>query len=292
MLHLLLPLLAVSAGALVVPLKAADPAKSLAGQRLELANGLGSLDVGEILQTTQSKTLVVLGTHAADFNACEYIQKLRFYLPRLKAAGVDRCMMVVNGEQKQASKLAALLDLPDEVELLSDPTGEAGRRFGCDRGFRPDDNNLNPYVKLTVVGLGFGPPWQTLPPVLAGYFGSPDGKRDWIEAAMRQNELNGRTPAALTLGADGAVLANKFDDLPLDWGVRPFELATLRLQNLKDVQLAHYGELKPADDRCLTQLGGCAVVGPGGSPLFSWVDRGLCDVADFEALLAALEVSL
>ena len=51
------------------------------------------------------------------------------------------------------------------------------------------------------------------------------------------------------------VLGNKFDDLPLDWGVRPFELATLRLQTLKDVQLAHYDDLKPADDRCLTQLG-------------------------------------
>ena len=75
----------------------------------------------------------------------------------------------------------------------------------------------------------------------------------------------------------------------LDWGVRPFELATLRLQNLKDVQLAHYDELKPGDDRCLTQLGGCAVVGPGGAPLYSWVDRGLCDVPDFEALLEEVD---
>ena len=286
----LLPLLAARAAALVVPMKAANPTKSLTGQRLERANGAGSIDVGAILQTTQSKTLVVLGTHAADFNACEYMQKVRFYLPRLAEAGVDRYLFVVNGDARQASKLAELLDLPDEVELLADPTGAAGRRFGCDRGFRPDDAELNPYVKLAVVGLGFGPPWQTLPPVLAGYFGSPNGKRDWIEAAMRQNELAGRTPAALTLGADGAIVANKFDNVPLDWGVRPFELATLRLQNLKDVQLAHYDELKPADDRCLTQLGGCAVVGPGGAPLYSWVDRGLCDVPDFEALLEAIDV--
>ena len=41
--------------------------------------------------------------------------------------------------------------------------------------------------------------------------------------------------------------------------------------------------------RCLTQLGGCAVVGEGGEPLFSWVDQGLCDVPDFELqLLEAL----
>jgi len=38
-----------------------------------------------------------------------------------------------------------------------------------------------------------------------------------------------------------------------------------------------------------TQLGGCAVVGAGGEPLYSWVDGGLCDlVPDFELLLDAL----
>ena len=82
-------------------------------------------------------------------------------------------------------------------------------------------------------------------------------------------------------------MANKFDDTPLvsSWGVRPFELATLRLQNLIGVQGQNWEELKPVDDRCLTQLGGCSVVGPGGESLFSWVDRGLCDVPDFDELL-------
>ena len=58
-------------------------------------------------------------------------------------------------------------------------------------------------------------------------------------------------------------MANKFDDFPLvgGWGRRPLELATLRLQNLVDVQFKHWDALKPVDDRCLTPLGGCAVVG-------------------------------
>ena len=51
------------------------------------------------------------------------------------------------------------------------------------------------------------------------------------------------------------------------------------------IQMSHWDELKPVDDRCLTQLGGCAVVGPGGAPLFSWVDEGLCDLPDFEEML-------
>ena len=46
--------------------------------------------------------------------------------------------------------------------------------------------------------------------------------------------------------------------------------------------------LKPVDDRLLTQLGGCTVVGPGGTPLFNWLDRGLCDVVDFEEVVEAI----
>ena len=76
--------------------------------------------------------------------------------------------------------------MPDDVELFFDPTGEAGRQFGVSRGFRPDDAGLSPYVKLFVVGIGLGPPWGTLLPVLRGYVGAPSGKRDWIEACMQQ----------------------------------------------------------------------------------------------------------
>jgi len=141
-----------------------------------------------------------------------------------------------------------------------------------------------------VVGLGFGPPWGTLVPVLKGYVGSAGGKRDWIEAAMQQAQRKGRFPAPLELSDDGAtIVRNAFDDAPLvsDWGVRPFELATMRLQNLI-MQIQRYGALGPKDPRCLTQLGGCTVVGADGEALYSWVDRGLCDVPDFEDVLAAV----
>ena len=107
---------------------------------------------------------------------------------------------------------------------------------------------------------------------------------------MQQAQQQGRIPAPLELSADGStIVANAFDNTPLlsGWARRPFELATLRLQNLI-MQAKHWGALKPADSRCLTQLGGCAVVGAGGSPLYSWVDRGLCDVPDMEELLEAL----
>jgi hypothetical protein len=161
--------------------------------------------------------------------------------------------------------------------------------FGVSRGWRPDDDALSPYLKLYLMLFGIGPPC-TLPAVITGYLGNPSGRHDWIESALAQGQTAGRWPTnALELSADGAVLANKFDELPLvgSWGRRPLELATLRLQNLK-AAFDNWSALKPDEERCLTQLGGCAVVGDGGAPLYSWLDNGICDTADFHEMLDAL----
>jgi hypothetical protein len=275
---------------LVVPLPAARPATALKGMMLPRVRDGEQIDVGAVLASSTGRTLCVLGSHAADFNTIEYAQRVRAFWPQLREKGIDRCLMVVNGEASSCAKLAELLELPEAVELLADPAGEAGRRFGVSRGFRPDDAGLSPNLKLFVVGIGLGPPWGTLPAVLAGYVGNPRGRREWIETALLQGQLAGRWPPVLELGEDKSMLRNKFDDFPLlgGWGRRPLELATLRLQNLIGLQVLRWGELKPTDRRCLTQLGGCTVVGPGGEPLFSWVDQGLCDIPDMHDVLGAL----
>ena len=273
---------------LSVPVSAARPAASLAGVSLSRVSNGEQVDLGAALAATTGKTMLVCGTHAADFNTIEYAQQVRHFLPRLQEKGVDRIIMVINSEVSACSRLAQLLDLPSDpaIELFSDPTGVAGRRFGVSRGWRPDDAGLSPFIKLFVVGIGLGPPWGTLPAVLTGYFGNPGGRRAWIEASLKQGQLAGRWPSVLELGESGSIVASKFDTFPLlsSWGRRPFELATLRLQSLVGIQIGHWDALKPADDRCLTQLGGCAVVGPGGEPLYSWVDAGLCDVPDMHEL--------
>ena len=284
----LLAALSASCSALTVPLAAASPATSLSGISLASRDGQTVSLADALTSTEHEKTMLVFGTHAADFNTVEYLQRVKFYLPRLRDKGVGRQIVVVNGDVAQITKLGELLDMPAEVEILADPTGDAGRLFGVSRGFRPDDAKLSPFLKLFVVGIGLGPPWGTLWPVLTGYFGSPSGKRDWIEASLRQGQLQGRWPNPLELSGD-KIVGNAFDNTPLlgGWGRRPFELATLRLQNLI-MQGQNWEALKPRDDRCLTQLGGCTVVGAGGAPVYSWVDRGLCDVPDFEEVLEAL----
>ena len=54
------------------------------------------------------------------------------------------------------------------------------------------------------------------------------------------------------------------------------------------VSLAKWDELQPADDRCLTQLGGLVAV-RDGKVVYEWKDNGICAVAHFEDLLKALD---
>ena len=285
--------------ALVVPLSAANPTKSLegislprvildsdnAGQNESLVNLVEELKSGN----NDKRTMVVFGTHAGDFNTIEYLQKIRFSFEELQSkGGIGKIIVVVNGAPDQIKLLAGLLDPPESIEFLSDPSGKAGRSFGVDRGFRPDDDSLSPFAKQFATGIGIGPPWMTLPAVLPGYTGDPNGKRDWIEESLKQGQLQGRWPSVLELDEEQNILSNKFDEAPVglgNWGRRPFELATLRLQSLIGIQIQNWSKLKPVDDRCLTQLGGCTVVESDGSAIYSWVDRGLCDVPDMDNLL-------
>uniref|UniRef100_A0A7S4F4T7 Uncharacterized protein n=1 Tax=Chrysotila carterae TaxID=13221 RepID=A0A7S4F4T7_CHRCT len=129
-------------------------------------------------------------TLSADFNMVEYLQKLRHYAPALREKGVERTLVTVNGSPESCLKLSTLLDLPEEIELFSDPSGAAGRAFGVSRGWLPDEN-LSPYLKLfgMLFGLGAG---GTLPSVIAGYIGNPWGTADWIESALAQGQAAGR----------------------------------------------------------------------------------------------------
>ena len=236
----------------------------------------------------------MFGTYAADFNAIEYGQRVRSYLPLLEAKGVEAVRVVLNADPPSCEALAKMLDLPSSVELLSDPSGAAGRAFGVGTGFRPDDSDMSPYLKLFAMLLGLGAP-LTLPYVIAGYIGNPFGSSQWIVDALSVGQQQGRWPGnVLELnGVTGEVEANKFAELPVvgSWGRRPLELATLRLQNMVGISIAHWSELAPDLDRhpqVLTQLGGCLVLDADGSVKFEWRDPGICAVAPFEEILRSL----
>lgn len=238
-------------------------------------------------------SLLVLGTYAADFNAIEYAQRLRYYLPDLKKRGVSKFGMVLNCEEEAAKALCESVDLPSDVEIFIDPTGYAGRAYGVGKGWRPDDEQMSPYLKLFGMLWGLGA-WATLPAVIGGYIGNPFRAQPWIEDALAVGQLKGRWPnTALELEeGSGKVKVNKFAELPLvgSWPRRPLELATLRLQNMLDISIKNWDALKPSDDALksgvLTQLGGCIIHdSTTGTPVFEWKDPGICAVANFEDIL-------
>ena len=57
-------------------------------------------------------------------------------------------------------------------------------------------------------------------------------------------------------------------------GLRPFELATVRLQNMMGGIIANWGSLKPADDELLVQQGG-AVIFDSDEVSYFFRDKGI-----------------
>ena len=251
----------------------------------------GTVDVGEFL--SKEKAFVVFGTYAADFNAIEYGQRLRYYWPKLAAEkGIQKCAFLLNCQPSAAVTLAEAVDLPNSIELWVDNTGEVGRKFGVGLGWLPDEKEINPFLKLFGMLWGLGA-WATLPAVIGGYIGNPFVGQPWIEDALAVGQRQGRWPdTALELSADkSSVLVNKFSELPLvgEWPRRPLELATLRLQSMLGISLAKWKELAPDEDALeagvLTQLGGCLITDEKGKVLFEHRDPGICAVANFETIL-------
>jgi hypothetical protein len=237
--------------------------------------------------------------------------------------------LVLNCESESAKKLADLVDLPCDVsndngvELMVDPMGSAGKAFGVGTGWRPDDKDISPYVKLFGMLFGLGvsessalplylmhvhvqnlrivaisQAWATLPAVIGGYIGNPFKPQPWIEDAMAVGQRKGRWPdSGLVLDeANGEVVTNKFSELPVvgSWPRRPLELATLRLQNMLDISIKNWNELAPNDASLgagvLTQLGGCVVCDESGNAIFEWKDPGICAVCNFEDILDKIPI--
>ena len=193
--------------------------------------------------------------------------------------------------------MAELVDLDtSKVDIFVDNTGEVGKKWGVGRGWLADDDGVNPFLKLFGMLWGLGA-WATLPAVIGGYIGNPFKPQGWIEDALAVGTRKGRFPTnALDLDSNGAVLVNKFSELPVvgDWPRRPLELATLRLQSMMGISLKEWKKLAPNEEALeagvLTQLGGCMVVdGASGETLFEWKDPGICAVANFEDVVSKLK---
>lgn len=273
-------------------------ANGIKGINVQPIDGSEKIALEDYLKN-DGKSLFVFGTYAADFNAIEYAQRLRYYLPILeKECGVTKFGVLLNCEPDAALALADVVDLDTaKVDLFVDNTGAAGREWGVGRGWLPDNEDVNPYLKLFGMLWGLGA-WATLPAVIGGYIGNPFVPQGWIEDALAVGQNKDRWPGtALELSEDGkSVAVNKFSELPVvgAWPRRPLELATLRLQSMIGISLKDWEQLAPNEEALnagvLTQLGGCIVVdGSTLETVYDWKDPGICAVANFEDIVKKLK---
>jgi len=122
---------------------------------IDVAGG-STIDLSETILAQPGPTMLILGTYGADFNAIEYAQRLKHYLPAIKEKGVLNFVFVLNASPAVCLEFKRLLEVPDEVKIVSDSSGAVGRAFKVNRGWRPDDSELNPYAKLFGMFFGLG----------------------------------------------------------------------------------------------------------------------------------------
>ncbi|CAM9485224.1 unnamed protein product [Ectocarpus fasciculatus] len=221
------------------------------------------------------KTIVAFFTHTADFNSWEYAQKLRHYLPQIDDAGVG-VVGVSLGTVDAARDFCAETGFPLD-NMFMDAKGQAYSALGFSNGFEPrlpGDRKINPYLRLLPMLAGIGSP-GTIQAVLKGYVGDPNSNADWISSAL-------------------SMVDNKEFDFLGTRGSRPLEVATLRLQNMRQI-VTKWNKLAPPDKELITQQGG-TVVFEGRDKIYSFKDKasilGILVYTDVLEMLKTIGVKL
>lgn len=272
-------------------------AQALAGiEVMELQSGTKTpaaqlLTAGE----SQSSSVFFL-THWGDFNSWEVAQQVRTAV-RVGRMNGPSVSLVGIGSPESGRKFAEMLELPSSVKLYADPTGACHSALHFSRGALPQyAASLNPYFRVFLMLLGVGSP-GTIVTVLGGYFG--DGSKSaeakaWIDESLRQGAIRGRWPTSVPrLPGDGKMLnlaevgSGVWDEAFGKDGLRPFELATVRLQNMVGGIIAHWKELQPADDELLVQQGGALVTNAAGEAVYFYRDKGILTYVPMEEAIAA-----
>jgi len=226
-----------------------------------------STPVSSLFGTGRQRTFLALLTHFGDLTSFEYVQRLVGNLSQLEASGA-RVIVVGIGSPANARAFCAETSFPVEY-VYADPDAACYRALGMYQGFARDVNGVNPYAKLLAMLAGIGSP-GTLQAVLRGYIGDRRKKIDtWAAQVIR------------------LVDPELFNILGKDYS-RPFELATVRLQNMISI-IPRWNDLAPVDTpELLTQQGGTLVFDCAEARvLFAHRDSGILCYADVEEAVAA-----
>mmetsp|Transcript_3414 Transcript_3414/g.5641 ORF Transcript_3414/g.5641 Transcript_3414/m.5641 type:complete len:778 (-) Transcript_3414:38-2371(-) len=259
-----------------------------------MATFQNTIPLGDILQKYSSPLILSCLTHFGDFNAWELTQQ---YMAAIDSGKLKRPIVLVGiGSIESAQKFSDDLDLrqkyQDRITLVADETGAVTDALGCYKGWltlekshadRWQQTQINPYVRLLGMIFGFGSP-GTIPQVLYGYVGdlmNSNGSfgRQWVVDSLLQGSEKGRFPV---------LTEEAFDGVPLDSKLRPFELATLRLQTGLHI-VGHWGKLGPKDGDLFTRMGGTFVFEKKGECTWHHYDTGILAYANVNDVCELVE---
>ena len=187
------------------------------------------------------RRLVLLLSQLGDFDSMEYAQALVPLLLRLETAGISTCAIAI-GDAAGAERFCAFTGFP-RAALQVQADAALHQALGLYAGLQPPGGH---WPGLLLMCAGIGSP-GTLQEVLRGYTGDRS-------APQRLN-----LPLFRAAGGEGFQ--------------RPFELATVRLQNMVEV-LGNWRTYVPRDD-FITQRGGTFLLEADDTLLYSHRDRGI-----------------
>ena len=188
-----------------------------------------------------SRRLILLLSQLGDFDSTEYAQALVPMLPRIKDAGIQVRAFAI-GNQQGANRFCDYTGFPKD-DLTVVPNANLHRACGLYAGL---NSGAGAWPDLLLMCAGIGSP-GTLSEVFRGYRGDRNAPQRFTNSLFR------------LAGGDGFQ--------------RPFELATVRLNNMVEV-LGRWRDYVP-DDRFMAQRGGTFLLESDNSLLYVHRDKGI-----------------
>lgn len=213
------------------------------------------------------RLLVLVLPQLGDFDSLEYAWWLQQYSERLQAAKLT-IRAVGIGDRASGERFCTYTGFSSEW-LFVDPTAELHRQLGLYRGLALKVPRLssgqNAWLNLMLMCAGVGSP-GTLAEVFRGYKGDRNAPQ-----LIADHEVVKAAPLPAFKGSFFNLAGGKGFQ-------RPFELATLRLQNMVEV-LGNWKTYVP-DSTYLTQRGGTFLFDRNSDLLYEHRDQGILGFAE------------
>lgn len=213
-----------------------------------------------------SYTLVIVLPQLGDFDSLEYAWWLKKEADLLKTKNITVRAIAI-GNRESGKKFCQYTGFPED-NLFIDSKAEIHRELQLYQGLNWNlgffSVTQNAWLNLLLMCAGIGSQ-GTLKEVFRGYIGDKNAP-----SLFRENESINIKPLPTIKGS-------LFNRAGKDYQ-RPFELATLRLQNM--VEVLKYWRTYVPDDEYITQRGGTFLFNKQGELIYEHRDKGILGFAE------------